>query len=350
MALPFGLGRGTGSGYEACLARMTAPLPDPAGTHDLLRYATLAANGHNTQPWRLRPRADGVDILPDLARRTPVVDPDDHHLWASLGCAAETLAIAARARGLSAQAGFVAHGGEEAIAVDLAPGGPAPADEADLFAAILQRQSTRSRYDGRPLPAQVVERMTAEAARAGVDLLWFPQGSRVEDVLALVLAGNAAQIDDRAFVAELKSWLRYNAAHAASTGDGLYAAAAGNPTLPPWLGRRMFDLVFRKGPETDKVARQVRSSAGVFVLVAQTNDPAGWAAAGRAYTRAALAATAAGARLAFVNQCVEVPEQRAALRDLLGLGECRPNLVLRVGYAPAMPRSLRRPVEAVLVG
>ncbi|WP_372422263.1 Acg family FMN-binding oxidoreductase [Salinarimonas chemoclinalis] len=350
MAFSLGRRRGKRSAYAERLSRMTAPLPDPAGTRDLLRFATLAASGHNTQPWRFRSRAEGVDILPDLERRTPVVDPDDHHLWASLGCAAETLAIAARARGLSAEVRFATEGGEEAIAVDLAPGGARPAEEADLFAAIPQRQSTRGLYDGRPLPAPVVERMTAEAARVGVDLLWLPRGPRVDEVLALVLAGNAAQMGDRAFVAELKSWLRFDAAQAARDNDGLYAAAAGSPTLPPWLGRRMFDLVFRAGPENDKVARQIRSSAGLLVLVAPTNDPAGWAAAGRAYSRVALAATAAGARLAFVNQCVEVPEQRAALRGLLGLGERRPNLVLRVGFAPAMPRSLRRPVEEVLAG
>ena len=43
--------------------------------------------------------ARGIDVLPDLSRRTPVVDPDDHHLFVSLGCAAENLALAAMARG-----------------------------------------------------------------------------------------------------------------------------------------------------------------------------------------------------------------------------------------------------------
>lgn len=39
-------------------------------------------------------------ILPDLSRRCPAVDPDDHHLYGSLGCAAENLLLAARAAGL----------------------------------------------------------------------------------------------------------------------------------------------------------------------------------------------------------------------------------------------------------
>jgi len=66
-------------------------------THDLVRYATLAANSHNTQPWRFRARLHGIDIEADRTRRLAVVDPDDHHLFASLGCAAENLLIAAGA-------------------------------------------------------------------------------------------------------------------------------------------------------------------------------------------------------------------------------------------------------------
>ena len=45
-------------------------------------------------------------IEPDLTRRTPVVDPDDHHLFVSLGCATENLVQAALANGLQGDARF----------------------------------------------------------------------------------------------------------------------------------------------------------------------------------------------------------------------------------------------------
>ncbi len=63
-----------------------------------------------------------------------------------------------------------------------------------------------------------------------------------------------------------------------------------------------------------------------------------------------LQATLDGLKCAFLNQAVEVPPMRAELRRLLGLGERRPNLVLRVGRGPALPKSLRRPVAEVLQG
>jgi hypothetical protein len=58
---------------------------------ELVRYATLAPSSHNTQCWRFKLEKNLISILPDFARRCPAVDPDDHHLFVSLGCATENL-------------------------------------------------------------------------------------------------------------------------------------------------------------------------------------------------------------------------------------------------------------------
>jgi len=47
-----------------------------------------------------------MSIEPDLTRRCPAVDPDDHHLFVAPGCAAENLAQAALANGLQATIRF----------------------------------------------------------------------------------------------------------------------------------------------------------------------------------------------------------------------------------------------------
>jgi len=84
------------------------------------------------------------------------------------------------------------------------------------------------------------------------------------------------------------------------------------------------------------------------VLVAPSNAPAGWVKAGQACQRLQLQATADGLKTSFVNQTVEEPGQRAQLQSLLGLGDQRPILVLRIGCGAALPQSLRRPVSQVL--
>jgi hypothetical protein len=65
----------------------------------LLRYAVLAPSSHNTQPWRFRVDADGVELRADRTRRLPVVDPHDGELVISCGAALETLRLAARRSG-----------------------------------------------------------------------------------------------------------------------------------------------------------------------------------------------------------------------------------------------------------
>lgn len=76
--------------------------------YELVRYATLAASSHNTQCWKFHVEERAISILPDLSRRLPVVDPDDHHLFGSLGCAVENLLQAALAKGLKGEVRFEA--------------------------------------------------------------------------------------------------------------------------------------------------------------------------------------------------------------------------------------------------
>jgi hypothetical protein len=92
-------GMGSASEYTANVAHLRVPLVSTLHFRDLVRFATLAPNGHNTQPWKFRERDDVIRIHPDYSRRTPIVDPDNHHLFVSLGCAAENLSLASLARG-----------------------------------------------------------------------------------------------------------------------------------------------------------------------------------------------------------------------------------------------------------
>jgi nitroreductase len=312
---------------------------------DLIRYATLAANSHNTQPWRFAVNDRGIEIRPDLTRRLAVVDPDDHHLFASLGCAAENLSIAARMRGKAGELIFDSgNGGGVTFAF-----GTGASTEAALFDAILQRQSTRCLFDGRPVSAANLATLSNIAAVPGVDLILISDRIEMNRIRDLVVAGNTVQMADAAFVRELKSWLRFSPAYAMEAGDGLFSAASGNPSLPQWLGPALFDLAFKMTTENDKYARHIVSSAGIAVFVGQKDDPEHWVLAGRACQRFALAATALGLKHAFLNQPVEVAGLRPELATLVGVPDRRPDIVMRFGYGPALPFSARRPVDEVMI-
>jgi hypothetical protein len=172
--------------------------------------------------------------------------------------------------------------------------------------------------------------------------------SAIERVCELVLAGNSAQLANPAFVRELKAWLRFSPREAVVAGDGLFSAASGSPTLPAWLGPTVFRWAFNAAAENEKYARQIRSSAGLAIFVAEKNDREHWVLAGRACQRFALQATTLGMKHAFINQPVEVADLRPQLASLVGIPGRRPDLVVRFGYGPTLPYSARRPVGAVL--
>ncbi len=70
---------------------------------------------------------------------------------------------------------------------------------------------------------------------------------------------------------------------------------------------------------------------------------------GQVYERLALTLTSRGLKSAFLNQPIEVPYVRTQLQSTLGLGGAQPQLLVRFGFAESLPRSLRRPVEQVLL-
>jgi hypothetical protein len=325
-------------------------LQEPAALlQELVRFATLAPSSHNTQCWQFQIEERAISIRPDMSRRCPAVDPDNHHLFVSLGCATENLALTARAHGLMASvtsqfAGGSTPDGEIRIALE-----PTKATSSALSEAILHRQSTRAEYDGKALTNDELRLLELAGTGDGVRVLMLTERGAMERVLDFVAQGNTAQMKDPAFVAELKSWIRFNGAEAVRKGDGLYTSTTGNPSLPRWLGSPLFDIFFNASDENDKYARQIRSSAGIAVFASEANDRAHWIEAGRCCERFALQATALGVRSAFINQPVEVAALRPQFAQAMGFTTQRPDIVMRFGHGPQMTRSLRRSVQAVLV-
>ncbi len=312
---------------------------------ELVRYATLAANSHNTQPWKFRISANKITILPDFSRRCAAVDPDDHHLFASLGCATENLVLAAKAFGFEGQVSVDGASSTE-IQIDLIP---MESLKTTMFQAIPERQCTRANYDGQPVPSDQLDVLKTIAQDNGVMAQIFTDKNELEKILEYVVAGNTAQMNDKAFVKELKDWIRFSRPAVVKHRDGLFTASSGNPTFPNWFGKMAFNIFFKTRTENDKYRDHIRSSAGVVAFISKENTKESWINVGRCYQRFALQSTALGLRHAFINQAVEVPQVRAQFANYLGIGDQRTDLLVRFGYGPELPRSLRRPIQQVIV-
>ncbi|MGY3037764.1 hypothetical protein ACVIIV_006934 [Bradyrhizobium sp. USDA 4354] len=327
--------------YDEAVSSSRTPLRPAPRDRELVRFATLAANSHNTQPWIFSVRGNVIAIEPDFTRRCPAVDPDDHHLFVSLGCAAENLILAASTLGRHAD--LVVDGDRIVITLEEAP--PAASALAD---AIPIRQCTRAAFAGTPAAPEILRQLENACREPGVSAILITERAGMAKVADYVLEGNSAQMRDTAFMRELVSWIRFNEAEALATMDGLFAPASGNPSLPSWVARPLLKLFFTESGENKKYREELDSSAGVVVLAADRSDKSHWIAIGRACQRFGLQATALGLKYSFVNQPVEVAALRQQFGISLGLGERRPDIVMRFGTGPNLPKSLRRPPELVM--
>jgi len=319
-------------------------------TKQLIRFAARAPSGHNTQPWQFSVQQDMIRIYPDLSRRLPVVDPDDHALFISLGCALENLVVAAAQQGyLASVEYFPSDEPEECLRVRLSEA--ANEDTDALFRAIPERQSNRGTYDGQEIVDSDLARLMDANSLDSVTVRAFRVGDPdIEPIIGFVREGNIAQFNDPAFVAELVSWIRFTRREVSDRQDGLAAVALGFPAVPRWLGRWIMQTLVKPGGEAARQEKAIRSSSLLLLFIARSNDRQHWVDVGRSFERIALTATSRGIAHAHVNMPCEVEPIRRRLATHLCLddGE-QPLLLIRLGFArKRLPPSPRRPIDQVV--
>jgi hypothetical protein len=143
-------------------------------------------------------------------------------------------------------------------------------------------------------------------------------------------------------------WLRFNKKEALVSGDGLYSRCSGNPEVPRWLGQ-WFVSSGKPQVQADADTKKLRSSSGVVLISASSDDKTALLRTGQVYERLTLEMTALNIQSAFLNQPIEVATVRSSFQNAMGLKDRLPQLLVRFGHADLMTRSLRRPVEQVLL-
>lgn len=314
-------------------------LPSAHTVAQLVATAARAPSSHNTQPWRFHVEDQRVELRLDPAHRLPVNDPADRELVISCGAALLTLRVAAAAADLAARVEVMPEEGPTQLLarVTLTAGGGEPRLAA-LGAAVDVRRTERGPFQDEPLPAGLLDRMTAAALDEGVTLHPVDQAAR-RLVAGLVAQGDRVQFRDPAWRRELASWM-----HPASAGDGLRTSAVTRP-----VARAVVTHVDLGGPTSHRDADLVWGAPELVVLTTGSDNPDDWLRAGQGLQRALLSAAAEGVSAGFLNQPCQVG---GALRERLGLAVGSrdvPQLLLRLGR-PRKPLTAtpRRPLTSIL--
>lgn len=283
--------------------------PDAGTMSAVLAMATRAPSVHNSQPWHWQVDSKSLHLYANPSRQLPRTDPDRRDLMLSCGAALHHCTVALAATGWRAVVNRLPDPADPDYLAELTVE-PQSAGELDvmLASAIGRRQTDRRNYSPGPVPWGDIALMGARAARSGVMLRQIeliPQ-------LSAIVADSVA---------------RYPA-------DPVPAPRFAGPALNR-----------SPGSPADE------DNGVVVALGTESDDSLARLRAGEATSLVLLSATAMGLASCPVTEPLEIPETRAAVRaDVFGFSG-HPQMLLRLGWAPAgaepIPATPRRPVREV---
>ena len=318
-------------------------LPAGSAQQRLVELACRAPSIHNTQPWAWELAGDTVlRLYADRGRQLALEDPAGRNLVISCGAALDHLVFAARALGWEAQVTRFPDGpGADLLAeISLVWAAPSPTAVDDL-AALRSRHTDRRRYTSWPVPAEVLEAMTAEARKRGAHARALDDELVRYQLERLAARASELRAGDPPAKAEEARWIEH------SPVDGVPAEVLPVDTDPTSSPASRFPAGLLQ--ETREVTG---SGDGVIVLGGAFDDRAGWLRTGEALSRLWLRATRDGMSVVPLSLPVEVDAVRHELRKSLLHYEFAPHLLVRVGWQSIgrepLPRTPRRPIDEVL--
>ena len=294
----------------------------------LIHYAVLAPSGHNVQPWRFHVQEAAIEVWADTSRALPRADPDHRELHISCGAALENLALAMRHYGRGTVIELLPDGLRPELLARLSTGTPSHpgALEELLFRSIPDRHTYRLPFAPDSVSEAQVQSLQRAARVHGQEALVIEANQR-EAVADLVAQGDRRLNSDPDYRQELSHWMRTNFTHQA---DGIPAYSLGMGDAMSLLAP-FFVAHWNLGEHLAREDRERLLTAPLaLVLCSPTDNPKGWLQTGRALQRLWLTAVSEGLQASFLNQPIQLPDLRQALRDELEISGY-PQVLLRLG-------------------
>jgi len=313
----------------------------------IIKYAVKAPSGHNTQPWKFKIGNDSITILPDFTRALPVVDSDNHALYISLGCALENLIIAANQFDYETKVTIHNSGNETFIQVDFNQ--IEEIIKTGLFGFIEKRQVTRNKYNPDKIQKEVLRELLDDVLDESIQVKLFLSKNEIKTLAPYIIEGSNLQFNNKAFVKELVSWVRFSEKEVLLKGDGLWSASIGLPNMGRWIGNFVMKNFVTSKSEAKRWKKIISKSAGFALFMVGKNDPEHWIKLGQVFQRFGLMATKMNIKHAHVNMpCEELPVREKMIQNYQ-LNEYTPLLLIRFGYSNPLPYSYRRNINEIIV-
>jgi hypothetical protein len=334
----------------------------PPGERDprrrALAFALLAPSPHNLQSWLVDLSRDGeVLLFVDGERLLPQTDPLSRQILIGQGCFLEILSMAAAAEGWRTETQLFSAGPwtvERPVARVIFSRLPTPSID-PLLVEVPRRRTVKGRFEPRPLDVAHGNALKAGVDLHGLRLSIVDEPARMARLRAIAIAGSELEMNTPRTHKESIDVVRIGAAEIAAHRDGI---AIKGPMI--WMLRQLGLMTPDKAmtPGTmawssgrDYILAGYASAPAFGWLASRGNDRATQIAAGRAWVRLQLAASALGVSLQPHSQTLqEYPEMaalRAAMRAETGVADDETlQMFFRLGYAADPGPSPRRAFDS----
>ena len=306
----------------------------------IVRSAIKAPSGHNTQSWRFRKDNDSICITPDFSRSLPVADADNRELFISQGCAAQNAIISAKFYGYNSVVDIDVM--QEPCTIKIQLQKVEKEEDTELFSSINLRQTTRNLYNETPIPKEDLIVLKQSAVEPGIDIRFFIGPEKIEILIPYIVEANAIQFNNSDFKNELIEWIRFSEKEALQKGDGLYSACIDLPSPGRIAGSFVMKYFVTAKSEEKRVLKQLDKTATIAMFTTKKNDMEHWIRLGMSFQRFALTATMLNIKHSHLNMPCQVQSVKEKMMNEQELDSTIPQLLIRLGYAKAMPYSLRR--------
>lgn len=293
------------------------------GARRPLHAAILAANPHDTQPWLFAAEGNTLTVFADRSRNLGTMDPFRREMHLGLGCAIENIAVAARAFGLDADVAPAAgtlslSQSDEVITVAQIALRPAATQPDALYDAIPNRHTNRGAFlPDRPIPPSLLQHFAQILSDDLVKVVFVSDRSAHADLGAIMVEATEHIIADPVMSADSARWFRTGRHEIEAHRDGVTMDTAGLSPLM-LLAAKMLPDVGAEAADQAWLAMtrdtQVPSAPVLGIIFVRNRfDMVQAVAAGRAWQRLHLTATAAGLAAQPINQPIEMADRNRML-------------------------------------
>lgn len=317
----------------------------------IIYYASLAGNSHNTQPWYVELANDSLLYLKaDFSRKLHIVDPDARGLFISLGAFIENLELAAGSLGYKADIEITAqHKTDSDVAtIHLSKSQKSGYD----LKQIEIRRTLRTPFQNIEISKEHLDKLIGDNHS---EIFYFSSSSEVGKYIAeQTLAAYTQQARDDQAKQELANWIRFSNSDVEKYRDGLTTSGMGITGIGGFFVRNFYkpedsmkDSFIKTGIE--KTKEQTENCGGWLVIIQNEDSPERWIKTGRLYEKINLACRDLMVGFHPMNQMIEEDNFEKNANEHLSLPGVI-QFVARIGYLDEYPpaNSVRRSVKEII--